>query len=400
MYRNTLFVVSASLATLAAAAPGQAQQLVDRKLDRVAVVPSEDGKRGHYDLHVIHTVGFNETAAGLDTSTLVSVFVGGSSAPKKTMPVQFQLDFSAGICGFNGCSGGCGGGYIDGVFNNLLCLKESPSCPGNCDCTCQYPWITTTIPSVPLDPGAQVDVKLTALAGAFPETQTDNDTYSFVFDGQTSAWDRGVSSVKVKPTDGSDSKYDVEVAGFVGWAKLMKDADLGFELTLLVNGVPMGTQLIDGIAAPPGPGQESCGGSPSICDNGCGSWQGLPVSCDLMVTYPSYLISCSCGSGWITGFLAIPMNPNDDVEVVLTALPGALPSLPGSEGDNGGSTTIPAPCSGDLNGDGKVDGADLGLLLSDWGACAGCPGDLNGDNKVDGADLGLMLSAWGVCFPV
>ena len=48
---------------------------------------------------------------------------------------------------------------------------------------------------------------------------------------------------------------------------------------------------------------------------------------------------------------------------------------------------------GDLNGDGHVDGADLGLLLAGWGA----PGiaDLNGDGNVDGADLGLLLAAWG-----
>lgn len=48
---------------------------------------------------------------------------------------------------------------------------------------------------------------------------------------------------------------------------------------------------------------------------------------------------------------------------------------------------------GDLNGDGIVDGADLGELLAQWGG----PGsaDLNGDGTVDGADLGMLLAAWG-----
>jgi hypothetical protein len=41
-----------------------------------------------------------------------------------------------------------------------------------------------------------------------------------------------------------------------------------------------------------------------------------------------------------------------------------------------------------------VDGGDLGILLSAWGACSGCGADLNGDGVVDGADLGLMLTAW------
>jgi hypothetical protein len=32
-------------------------------------------------------------------------------------------------------------------------------------------------------------------------------------------------------------------------------------------------------------------------------------------------------------------------------------------------------------------------------AIAGLPGDLNADGQVDGADLGSMLSAWGACVP-
>jgi hypothetical protein len=36
----------------------------------------------------------------------------------------------------------------------------------------------------------------------------------------------------------------------------------------------------------------------------------------------------------------------------------------------------------------------MGLLLSSWGACAGCPADLNGDGVVNGADMGLLLANW------
>lgn len=51
---------------------------------------------------------------------------------------------------------------------------------------------------------------------------------------------------------------------------------------------------------------------------------------------------------------------------------------------------------GDLNGDGLVNGADLGLLLGAWGGCTGCVADLDGNGIVDGGDLGLLLGAWTV----
>jgi hypothetical protein len=53
-------------------------------------------------------------------------------------------------------------------------------------------------------------------------------------------------------------------------------------------------------------------------------------------------------------------------------------------------------CAADLSGDSQVTGADLGLLLSSWGASDPAP-DLNADGAVNGADLGLLLSAWGPC---
>jgi endonuclease/exonuclease/phosphatase family metal-dependent hydrolase len=58
----------------------------------------------------------------------------------------------------------------------------------------------------------------------------------------------------------------------------------------------------------------------------------------------------------------------------------------------------PCPLVGDLNCDGVVDGADLLILLSNWGKCAdpeSCDADLNGDGTVDGADLLMLLSNWG-----
>jgi choice-of-anchor B domain-containing protein len=57
--------------------------------------------------------------------------------------------------------------------------------------------------------------------------------------------------------------------------------------------------------------------------------------------------------------------------------------------------SLQCPPFGDINGDGEVDSADLGLLLLDYGACPGCASDLDGSGVVDGADLGLLLLSFG-----
>ena len=49
--------------------------------------------------------------------------------------------------------------------------------------------------------------------------------------------------------------------------------------------------------------------------------------------------------------------------------------------------------SPDLDGDGRVDGADLGLLLAGWGSVDPSL-DLDRDGSVGGGDLGLLLAAW------
>jgi len=78
-----------------------------------------------------------------------------------------------------------------------------------------------------------------------------------------------------------------------------------------------------------------------------------------------------------------------------------------------GSGTITVSCSGDcgskcqstgsadFNGNGCVNGNDLGTLLGLWGVGGGLSiADFNCDGKVDGNDLGVLLGQWGgTCAP-
>ncbi len=48
--------------------------------------------------------------------------------------------------------------------------------------------------------------------------------------------------------------------------------------------------------------------------------------------------------------------------------------------------------SPDLDGDGVVSGADLALLLGNFGGSG--LGDLDANGEVDGADLAILLGAW------
>ncbi len=57
----------------------------------------------------------------------------------------------------------------------------------------------------------------------------------------------------------------------------------------------------------------------------------------------------------------------------------------------------PPACDADFDRSGGVDGADLALLLGNWGSRGASAWDLTGDGTVDAADLASLLGAWGGC---
>lgn len=91
-------------------------------------------------------------------------------------------------------------------------------------------------------------------------------------------------------------------------------------------------------------------------------------------------------AGWIVGIPsdaeASPPRPKRNAPTPTAA--GREQTMPGVQN-----------CPADLNGDGEVDGDDLGILLELWSQ----PGaaDLNDDGVVDFADLEILLAAWVDC---
>jgi hypothetical protein len=100
-------------------------------------------------------------------------------------------------------------------------------------------------------------------------------------------------------------------------------------------------------------------------------------------------------------FEAVPADPGDELTVVLRPVPGALPELPGFPEDD--EESRPAPCIGDLDGDGFVTVDDLLEVILDFG-CTNppdeCPSDIDLNGVVNVNDLLLLILHWGPCFPV
>jgi hypothetical protein len=118
------------------------------------------------------------------------------------------------------------------------------------------------------------------------------------------------------------------------------------------------------------------------------------------------------GSGGLTVELINSYTPQaGDVFDVLDfgALAGSfsaitLPTLSGSlEFDTSdlltdGVLRVVSNCPADINGDGVIDTADLGILIGQFGT-TGPGADINGDGVVDTADLGVLIGDFGTTCP-
>jgi len=116
------------------------------------------------------------------------------------------------------------------------------------------------------------------------------------------------------------------------------------------------------------------------------------------------------GCGTLQSYLEVAVVCGQTYKIRVGLFPGAAAG-PGVLTLSCDGTPCEATCQSDCvgsdfmpPGDGEIDGADLGVLLDNWGPCPGCCSDQvgsdfmpPGDDEVDGADLGVLLDNWGPC---
>ncbi|MEY4534943.1 MAG: hypothetical protein RLZZ246_1261, partial [Planctomycetota bacterium] len=104
-----------------------------------------------------------------------------------------------------------------------------------------------------------------------------------------------------------------------------------------------------------------------------------------------------CDSGSITREQQLAIVRRESTEFLLLYLKGQGALWDAVWGDPPAGVTQQSTQTPDLDGNGRVDGADLGLMLSAFGAddpSQAVRGDLNDDGQVDGLDLGVLLAGW------
>ena len=123
--------------------------------------------------------------------------------------------------------------------------------------------------------------------------------------------------------------------------------------------------------------------SPSACAAAGGTYKGDNTTCATVTCPPPVGAAC-----FANGFCLLLTQAD-------AATAGAVWKGPGTTCADGSGNGTADACerAGDLNGDGKVNGADIGIMLGEFGTNA-ARSDLDRNGIVNGADLGILLGNW------
>ncbi len=383
--RSVIGFLGLSFALSASPALAQEPPAWNRSVEAVAILPDDTG-----GYHV--TVMIGAEADGIETisdlSVDVFILVNGMLVEEQPHEIiaypNSDMSSSCPPCP---------------TFQPCICCEAS----GICGCGGIIAPAPGTAASHPLQPGDEIIIQAVPPSSALPDSDMSDNELELTFQGEPVFWERRIVSAHLAPPSTPDGTHDLIVEWEVLLAEITYELDLSTEIVVLVNGVVAG-------------GVDACADSPFLIspDNpclsigcelqeGCASASCAGASMTLRCRYANsnwWELGCACLSAEPMP-LVVPglvLQPDDEVMVTLATSQRGTPNLPGSEA--GATMTLTVPCSADLNGDGVVGGADLGMLLAEWGPCQSCetcqdcPADLTGDCQVGGADLGILLSSW------
>lgn len=351
--------------TLASAAPALAQSTWDRRPEQIGVVSLPGDPAGTYRISGAWVVEANGVTS-LPLGTTVSFSKNGSLIGSQTIGVGVAI-------------GDC---VACPLPNTCLCAEP------NGPCSCSALWLTTELPgAIPLAPGDVLTMNVKAAPGAATDQNLNNDTISRAFSGGQAFWNRRLISAQVVPSacPGQDL-YDLELS-------------VAFDFSQLNGNIPMNATLeiiVDGVATYAGIDFDACGNDPWITSGqscgpggGCGPFLGqlcgtnscagnnIELRCQLVELHDGALMACACSSEGLNyvvpGLQLAGLTPQSTVICSLVGdFSSSLAEIPSLASDNATVAALvlqPVICDADLNKDGVVDAADLGLLLSAWGAC-------------------------------
>lgn len=236
---------------------------------------------------------------------------------------------------------------------------------------------------------------------------------AYVFDRQlpSGQWIETAKLVAPDASPGDQFGNSIAVSGdLVAVGAFRDDTDSGIVNTgsvyLFEKGTFGGWTMVDRIDAGSGMMAYDAFGS-SVALNGSAVIVGAPTEASPLVSPgKAYRFERTVGaSAWIKTLTFEPSDgePGDFFGDAVSF--DGLRAVVGARWDdttenNAGSATVFSfveECLGDLNGDGAIDAADLGVLIADFGMSS-VRADINGDGIVDAGDLGLLIGVFGeVC---
>lgn len=179
------------------------------------------------------------------------------------------------------------------------------------------------------------------------------------------------------------------LGGFITEASAVNDAGNVVGYSTNLNGIPRAVRWTDRLLSELPGFSTKVSGAHAINDRG---WT---------VGFSTPAVGPARAALWIDGELhdlatLVVNGPATLMEASGVNASGAIVGRGSFAGANRAFLLTPVAAE-DLDGDGSVDGTDLGALLAAWGRCddvPSCVADITGDGIVDGADLGALLAAW------